>query len=307
MKLIATLLILVTALLAGCAAPAAVAPAQQAPAAPGLARSEALVDTAWVAENLNRAGVRLVDVSSKAEVYAEGHIPGAVYLAVGSALVNPDDPVKGQVATAAQVEALLGRLGIDNQTTIVLYDDTNSLYAARAFWALRYYGHQAVRILDGGRKKWVAEGRKLSQETPSVTATTYKAGKPDLAIRATWEQVLAALDQSGKTLVDARGPKEYTGQDVRSARGGHIPGAINLDLTSQVNPDGTFKPVAELLQMYEQAGVKPDQTAITYCQTGVRAAHSWFVLSQLLGFANVANYDGSWEEWGNRTDLPIKR
>ncbi len=307
MKLTVALSILVMALVVGCVAPVAPAPAQQAPADSEPARSEALVDTHWVAENLNRPGVRLIDVSSKPEVYAEGHIPGAVYVNWQDDLTNPEAPVKGQIVTAAQLEALLGRLGIDNQTTIVLYDDTNSLFATRAFWTLQYYGHQAVHILDGGRKKWVAEGRALSQEVPLVSPTTYKAGEPDQAIRATWEQVAASLNQPGKIFLDARGPKEYAGQDVRSARGGHIPGAINLEWTSHVNSDGTFKPISELRQLYTQLGVQPDQQVFTYCQTGVRAAHSWFVLSELLGFENVVNYDGSWEEWGNRPDLPIER
>ena len=310
-------LIAIAMLLTACAVPATPAVVEQAPTKPVVtekatvasefAHPEVLVDTNWVAENLHKEGIRLVDVSSKPEVYAEGHIPGAVYVNWQTDLTNPDDPVAGQILTAQQLEALLGRLGIDNQTTVVLYDDSNSLFAARAFWVLKYYGHQDVRVLNGGRKKWVAEGRELSQEVPNVTPTTYKVGELNPTIRATWEQVLASLKQPGKIILDARSPKEYTGQDVRSARGGHIPGAINLEWTSQVNPDGTFKSVAELQKLYKQAGIKPDQQVFTYCQTGVRAAHSWFVLTQLLGFENVANYDGSWEEWGNRTDLSIER
>lgn len=277
-----------------------------ATAASGYARPEALADTAWLRERLNDPKLRILDFSKK-ETYDKGHIPGAVLVSSAELLQAEVDGVKGQVPPAAVVAAGLGKAGVSNDSIVVVLDDSNGLIAARAFWVLKYYGHKDVRILNGGAKKWQADGGPISTEVPKPTAVEYKAGSPDNKIRVTAKEVLEAVNSEKAVIVDARTPEEYVGRDVRAARGGHIPKAVNVNWTSAVKEDGTFKSVDELRKLYADAGVTPNKAVYTYCQTGVRAAHTWFVLKYLLGYENVANYDGSWEEWGNRTDLPIDR
>lgn len=290
----------VWALVVGLAVPAAFAQP-----APGLGRTQVVVDAAWVAANLNRPGVRLIDVSSAPEVYDRGHLPGAVFASVRTDLADPNHPVRGMAPTRERFQALMRRLGVRTTDAVVLYDDAWSLQAARAFWVFKLYRHERVAILDGGSGRWAAEGRALVTGLPRITASAYAAGERDASIEATTDYIRSRL---GKVfLLDVRSPKEYTGLDVRAARGGHIPGAVNVEWTLAANPDGTFKKAADLRALYERAGATRDRETVVYCQTGVRAAHTWFVLRHLLGFPQVRNYDGSWEEWGNRTELPVQR
>lgn len=288
--------------LGGCAAPAA---QQTPPAIENYTRPELLVDTAWVKARLGDPTVRLLDVSSKPEVFASGWIPGAVYVNPRTDITNPDEPVEGVILSAEQLAALFGRLGVRPSDTVVLYDDSSNLYASRAFWTLKYYQHADVRILNGGTKRWQADGEPLTTEAATYAQTSYTPGAPDLALVTTWQDVVASLDEPNTVYCDARSLAEYTGIDARANRGGHIPDSVHIEWKQAVNADGTFKSAGELLSLYTQAGFTPDKEIITYCQTGVRSAHTWFVLTQLLGYPSVRNYDGSWAEYGNNLESPI--
>lgn len=282
-----------------------VAPGADAVTYAPFAKPDILVDTEWVLKNQTTETVRFIHLGGKPEDYAAGHVPSAVFLDL-NALVNPDDPVQGQIATAEQTAEALGKVGVTETDTVILLDANSNLLAARAYWVLKYYQHKDVRIYNGGNKKWLADGQKLVTDAPVVKETTYKIADADPEIRTTGDYVLEHLNDADVQLCDARSVKEFIGTDVRADRGGHIPGAINLDWVNTVQEDGTFKPVEELTALFEKAGFNREKQIITYCQTGVRGAHVWFILRELLGYPSVRNYDGSWVEWGNNAKAPIE-
>ena len=278
-----------------------------------VAHPESIVTTEWVAENLGDPGVRLVEVDVDTEAYDQGHIPGAVGWNWTSQL---NDQLTRDILSAEQMGELLGESGIGADTTVVLYGDNNNWFATYAFWQMKIYGHSDLKVMDGGRQKWLDEGRELTTEATSVEAISYDAPAPDLSIRATRDYVLNVASTSNNTgLVDVRAPDEFNGTLLAPAnlpqegsqRGGHIPGAANIPWATAVAEDGTFKSVEELQAIYGGAGISGDGETIAYCRIGERSSHTWFVLSQILGYEKVRNYDGSWTEYGSIVGAPIER
>jgi thiosulfate/3-mercaptopyruvate sulfurtransferase len=278
----------------------------------GYAHPEYLVETDWVASHLKDASVRLVESDEDPLLYAMGHIPGAVQVDWFTTLQHP---LRRDFLTKEQFETALSSLGISNDTTVVFYGDKSNWFACYALWLFQYYGHEKVRILNGGRAKWEQEKRELVKDVPSYAHTKYTAKAPNKAIRAFRDEVLAHSN-ARKPLVDVRSAKEYTGELLHmpnypqegATRGGHIPGAVSIPWSQAVNEaDATFKTAEALQELYEGKNVKSDKEVIAYCRIGERSSLTWFVLKYLLGYPNVKNYDGSWTEWGNLVDAPIEK
>ena len=272
-------------------------------AAAGYARPELLAETDWLAQHLSDPAVRIVDMRSE-EAYRKGHIPGAVNLG-WKALKDADNEVA--VIPPEKLANLMGQLGISNDMTVVGYDAEGGLAPARLWWVLDYYGHAKAKVLNGGWNKWTKEKRPVTVEVPTPQAAQFSVQMDSQKICLV-EELLVEMKRPNVVIVDARSPAEYSGFDVRAKRGGHIPGTVNIDWQRNVTNDElkTFRPAPELRKLYEAAGVTPDKEIIVHCQTGVRAAHTVFTLT-LLGYNQLRNYDGSWQEWGNRPDLPIAR
>jgi thiosulfate/3-mercaptopyruvate sulfurtransferase len=269
-----------------------------------------LVTTDWLIEHLNDPTVVVAEVDENPDLYEEGHVPGAIKLHWRDDL---QDPIERDLVEKDSFEQLMSERGISNDATLVLYGDKNNWFAAYAYWYLKIYGHNDVRILDGGRQKWIDEGRELTTDAPSVKPSSYSARDRDETIRARRDAVLSSLGQDA--LVDVRSPQEFAGDLVAppgyeqegAQRAGHIPTAKSIPWAQAVRDDGTFKSADELRELYAGKGVTPERAVTAYCRIGERSAHTWFVLRELLGYEDVKNYDGSWTEWGNLVDVPIER
>jgi thiosulfate/3-mercaptopyruvate sulfurtransferase len=277
----------------------------------GYANTAAIVTTDWVADHLHDPSIRLIEVDVDTEAYGRGHIAGAVGLSWTSQL---SDRVRRNILSQRDWEALLGEIGVTPNTRIVFYGDNNNWFAAFAYWIARMYGHIDSALMDGGRKKWELEERPLITDVPHVSPTRYLARPQDPTYRAFFTDVRPYVGApNGKVLVDVRSPAEFNGEIIAppglpetAQRAGHIPGAQNVPWGQAVNEDGTFKSVEQLRELYASKGVTPDKDVIAYCRIGERSSHTWFVLSELLGFPRVRNYDGSWTEWGSVVDAPIE-
>jgi thiosulfate/3-mercaptopyruvate sulfurtransferase len=286
------------------------------------ANPNALVETEWVAGHLTDPAIRVLEVSVEPASLQQGHIPGAVGLDWFKDLEA--HPIR-DIASRTKIEQILGEAGVDNSSPVLLYGDNHNWFAAYAYWLLKYYGHRDARIINGGREKWVKEGRPLTREATKAAPATYKARDPNNSVRALREYVIALVNAAGRSLldtgriqrylVDVRWPKEFSGELLApphlpqegAYRGGHIPGAVNIPWEEAVAPDGTFKSADELRKLYEGKRITPDKEIIVYCRIGERSAHTWFVLAELLGYPNVRNYDGSWIEYGNLIGVPIEK
>ena len=273
-----------------------------------------LVDTNWVAENLPKTGTRLVEVDyDPVNAYQKGHIDGATLIWWKRDI---NDPLTRDIINKKEFESLMSRNGITPDMDVILYGDFNNWFAAFVFWVFKYYGHDNVRIMNGGRKKWELEDRQYTIDEPTLEPVKYGAQPPDEGLRAYLFDVNRALARDDTVMVDVRSPMEFSGQITappeypmeNAQRGGHIPDANNIPWATAVNDaDGTFKSVEELQNNYASKGVTADKDVICYCRIGERSSHSWFVLKYLLGYPRVRNYDGSWTEWGNMIGNPVER
>ena len=278
----------------------------------GYANPDVLVSTDWVAEHLADPNVRIVESDEDVLLYEMGHLPGAINLDWHTDL---QDQVERDFLDKAGFEELLGKNGIANDTTVVFYGDRNNWYATYAYWLFKYYGHQDVRVMNGGRAKWEAEGRPMTREVPTYPEATYTAQEPDERIRAYRDDVLRQVKSGAPALVDVRSLPEYTGEVLHMAgyaqegaqRGGHVLGAKSIPWATAANEDGTFKSPEQLREIYAGKDITPDKNVIAYCRIGERSSHTWFVLRELLGYPDVRNYDGSWTEWGSMVGVPIAK
>ena len=275
------------------------------------ASPDALVSTEWVAQHSNDPKVRVAEVDVDTSEYSKGHVPGAIGWNWNTQLC---DTLRRDILSKAQFEKLMSDAGISNDTEVILYGDNNNWFAAWALWQMKMYGHQKVRLMNGGRKKWLAEGREVSQDVPTIKATSYTASGPDNSLRAFLDQVQAAFQGRNSAMVDVRSPAEFTGEILAPPglpetcqRGGHIPGARSIPWSKACNEDGTFKSFDDLKALYGGEGVDGSKPVIAYCRIGERSSHTWFVLKYLLGYDHVRNYDGSWTEWGNLVAAPVER
>lgn len=273
--------------------------------------ADVLVSTDWAIQHLNDADKRFVEVDVDTTQYESGHLPGAVAFNWQSQL---QDQIARDIISAPELEKLFSEAGITPETTIVLYGDNNNWFAAYAFWLFKYYGHNDVRLIDGGRKKLVAEGRQFVTDVPKYPRTNYKVKGVNPELRADRDYIRQRLGKDGFSLIDVRSTPEFVGDIIAppgmtetAQRAGHIPGAKNVPWATAVAEDGTFKPVEELRAIYAAKGVSADKDVVAYCRIGERSSHTWFALKYLLGLPNVRNYDGSWTEWGNLVGAPIAK